>query len=135
MHLVINQVVELEHVHVTHRHRAFQFDPGTAIEQAGLPGRRQIGQFQHRLDLGLARAIENRRRHRHTGTKISGKVIERALVEAEQQGVKGKEVTLFLLAKLKELTAGDSFAVNLQLLYHNAQNSARLAVEMAKLYG
>lgn len=62
------------------------------------------------------------------------KVIQQALVEADQQGVKGKEVTLFMLAKLKELTKGDSFAVNLQLLFHNARNSAKLAIELANLY-
>lgn len=61
-------------------------------------------------------------------------VIQQALVDANQQGVKGKQVTLFMLGKLKELTGGDSFAANLQLLYNNARNSAKLAIELAKLY-
>ncbi len=61
-------------------------------------------------------------------------VIQQALVEADRQGIKGKQVTLFMLGKLKELTGGDSFAANLQLLYNNARNSAKLAIELAKLY-
>jgi len=62
------------------------------------------------------------------------RVIQQALEEAGRQGVKGKQVTLFMLAKLKELTDGDSFAANLQLLQHNARNSAKLAIELAELY-
>ena len=45
-----------------------------------------------------------------------------------------EEVTLFLLAKLRKLTAVNSFAVTLRLLYINARNSAKLAIELAKLY-
>ena len=62
------------------------------------------------------------------------KVIQKAMVEADQQGLKGKEATLFMLAKMKELTSGDSFSANLQLLNHNARNSARLAIELGELY-
>jgi pseudouridine-5'-phosphate glycosidase len=62
------------------------------------------------------------------------RAVQQALAEADRQGVKGKQVTLFMLEKLKELTSGDSFAANLQLLYNNARNSAKLAVELAKLY-
>ena len=62
------------------------------------------------------------------------KVIRQALIEADQLGIKGKEVTLFMLGKVKELTAGESFAANLELLYNNARNSAKLAIELAKLY-
>ena len=62
------------------------------------------------------------------------KVIEQALVEADRLGAKGKEVTLFMLGKVKELTAGESYAANLELLYNNARNSAILAIELTNLY-
>lgn len=53
--------------------------------------------------------------------------IWRALAEAEAEGVKGKEVTPFLLAKVAELTGGDSLAANIALV----KNNARLAAEIA----
>jgi pseudouridine-5'-phosphate glycosidase len=61
-------------------------------------------------------------------------VIEKAIVEADKNGIKGREVTLFLLAKIKDLTKGVSFESNLELLYNNARNSSKLAVELSKLY-
>jgi pseudouridylate synthase len=62
------------------------------------------------------------------------KIISKAVAEAEKQGIQGKEVTLFLLREIKELTGGDSYTTNLQLLYNNARNASKLAVELSKLY-
>ena len=59
--------------------------------------------------------------------------IEAALKEADEKGVKGKESTPFLLAKVKELTDGASLDSNIQLVYNNAQVGAKLAVELCKL--
>ncbi|WP_407731337.1 pseudouridine-5'-phosphate glycosidase [Pseudocitrobacter faecalis] len=56
--------------------------------------------------------------------------IDRAVVEAEQQGVVGKESTPFLLARVAELTGGDSLKSNIQLVFNNAI----LACEIAKEY-
>ena len=56
--------------------------------------------------------------------------IDRALKEAEAAGVKGKEVTPFLLAKVVELTGGDSLESNIQLVLNNARLAARTAAEM-----
>jgi len=61
------------------------------------------------------------------------KVIDEALLEAEAKGVRGKEATPFLLAKVKEITKGDSLEANIQLVYNNARVGAQLAVELAKL--
>ncbi|HEX8785655.1 MAG TPA: pseudouridine-5'-phosphate glycosidase [Telluria sp.] len=58
-------------------------------------------------------------------------IIEQALGEAEQQGVKGKAVTPFLLARIKELTSGRSLATNIALVKHNALVGAKLAVALA----
>jgi len=57
-------------------------------------------------------------------------IITQALGEADQQGVKGKAVTPFLLARIKELTQGRSLATNIALVKHNALVGARLAVAL-----
>jgi len=57
--------------------------------------------------------------------------IGRALEEADMLGIKGKESTPFLLAKVKELTGGDSLDANIALVYNNARLAARLAVAYA----
>ena len=59
--------------------------------------------------------------------------IERALKEADALGITGKESTPFLLAKVKELTGGDSLHSNIELVYNNARLAAKLAVAYAKL--
>ncbi len=58
--------------------------------------------------------------------------IERALEEADRLGITGKESTPFLLAKVKELTGGDSLRSNIELVYNNARLAARLAVACAQ---
>lgn len=60
-------------------------------------------------------------------------VIDRALAEADDLGVRGKDITPFLLAKIKEITKGVSFASNVQLAYNNARVAARVAKELCKL--
>lgn len=59
--------------------------------------------------------------------------IDRALAMAEEAGVKGKNITPFLLAHIVELTGGDSLKTNIQLAFNNARAAARIAVELAKL--
>lgn len=61
------------------------------------------------------------------------RVILQAVKEQNEQGVKGKESTPFLLAKVKELTGGDSLDSNIQLVYNNARLGAQLAVQLSKL--
>ena len=57
--------------------------------------------------------------------------IDKALKEAEELAIKGKNVTPFLLAKIKELTDGTSLTANIQLVYNNAKVAALIAVELA----
>lgn len=59
-------------------------------------------------------------------------IIEKAVVEAQEKGIKGKDTTPFLLAKIKEITGGDSLAANIELVYNNARLAAQIAVELAK---
>lgn len=59
--------------------------------------------------------------------------INQALVEADENGIKGKEITPFLLSKIKEITEGKSLESNIQLVYNNARLAAKLSVELSKL--
>jgi pseudouridylate synthase len=59
--------------------------------------------------------------------------IDRALKEAEEKGIKGKETTPFLLAKIKDITGGDSLDTNIKLVYNNAKLAAKIACEFSKL--
>jgi pseudouridine-5'-phosphate glycosidase len=54
--------------------------------------------------------------------------IEQALREATEQGISGKASTPFLLARVCEITGGDSLASNIQLVLNNARLAASIAV-------
>jgi len=54
--------------------------------------------------------------------------IEQAIREAGELGIKGKEVTPFLLGRVKDLTGGDSLESNIQLVLNNAALASRIAV-------
>lgn len=56
--------------------------------------------------------------------------INNAVIEANKNGIKGKNSTPFLLSKVKEITKGKSLESNIELVYNNA----RLATEIAKAY-
>ena len=60
--------------------------------------------------------------------------IEQALAEAAEKGVKGKATTPFLLAKVKELTGGDSLNSNIRLVYNNAALAAKTAKALKEMY-
>ena len=57
-------------------------------------------------------------------------VIEKAIAEMDERGIRGKECTPFLLAKIAEITGGESLASNIQLVYNNAA----VGTEIAKAY-
>lgn len=57
--------------------------------------------------------------------------ISLALTEADEQGVLGKDVTPFLLARVVDLTGGDSLKSNIQLVFNNVALAARIATAMA----
>ena len=60
-------------------------------------------------------------------------VIDQAIAEAQEKGIHGKETTPFLLAKVKEITGGDSLEANIQLVFNNAKLAAQTAVAYANL--
>ena len=56
--------------------------------------------------------------------------IEQALAESRAQGIKGKETTPFLLARVVELTGGESLESNIQLVLNNARVAAQTAIQL-----
>lgn len=54
-------------------------------------------------------------------------IIARAIKEADKKGIKGKDTTPFLLAKVVELTGGKSLDTNIALVINNAHLGARIA--------
>ena len=59
-------------------------------------------------------------------------VIKEALKECEEQGVKGKRITPFLLSKVKDLTEGASLEANIKLVLHNADIGSKIALGLTK---
>lgn len=56
------------------------------------------------------------------------KIIDQAIADEEAAGIKGKESTPFLLARIVELTEGRSLDSNIQLVYNNAKLGAEIAL-------
>ena len=59
--------------------------------------------------------------------------IDQAIRECNEKGIHGKETTPFLLARVAELTGGNSLASNIRLVYNNAKIAAQTAAIYATL--
>ncbi len=59
--------------------------------------------------------------------------IEQALKEADKKGIHGKASTPFLLARVCELTGGNSLDSNIQLVLNNARLGAQIAAQYCQL--
>ena len=59
--------------------------------------------------------------------EVIDKAIDQALPEMDEAGVHGKQCTPFMLAKVKDLTGGESLASNIQLVLNNARLAAKTA--------
>ena len=59
--------------------------------------------------------------------------IDKAVAECKAQGIHGKATTPFLLARIKDITGGDSLDSNIQLVFNNARVAAKTAAELSKL--
>ena len=64
---------------------------------------------------------------------VINKAIDEAVAEAKAQGIHGKETTPFLLARIKDITGGDSLDSNIQLVFNNARLAAQTAAELCRL--
>ncbi len=58
--------------------------------------------------------------------------IDQAIAECNEKGIHGKATTPFLLARVAELTGGDSLASNIQLVFNNAALAAKTAAALTK---
>ena len=65
--------------------------------------------------------------------EVISRAIDEAIAAANAQGIHGKATTPFLLAKVKELTGGDSLDSNIQLVFNNARLAAQTACALARL--
>ncbi len=59
--------------------------------------------------------------------------IDQAVAECKAQGIHGKATTPFLLARIKDITGGDSLDSNIQLVFSNARLASKTACELSKL--
>ena len=59
--------------------------------------------------------------------------IESALKEADEKNIGGKNVTPFLLDKVKTITAGKSLDSNIELVYNNAKVAAQIAKDLSDI--
>ena len=64
--------------------------------------------------------------------EVIEKAINQALREMDEAGIHGKQCTPFLLAKVKDLTGGESLASNIQLVLNNARLAAKTAKALCK---
>ncbi len=60
------------------------------------------------------------------------KCIDEALEDMKAEGIHGKQTTPYLLARISEITGGDSLDSNIQLVYNNAKLAAQVACEMCR---
>ena len=64
--------------------------------------------------------------------EVINQAIDQAIAQANAQGIHGKATTPFLLAKVKELTGGDSLDSNIQLVFNNARLAAQTACALCR---
>ena len=65
--------------------------------------------------------------------KVIDEAVKKALDMADQQGIKGKAITPFLLKTIVELTKGDSLESNIKLVLNNAKLGAQIIKEYKNL--
>jgi len=63
---------------------------------------------------------------------IAESAIQQATQEADEQGISGKEITPFVLERVKQITDGQSMTANIALLVNNARVAGQIAVELEK---
>ena len=69
----------------------------------------------------------------HVNAAVINAAIDKAVAECKAQGIHGKATTPFLLARIKDITGGDSLDSNIQLVFNNARVAAKTAAELSKL--
>ncbi|PNF24193.1 Pseudouridine-5'-phosphate glycosidase, partial [Cryptotermes secundus] len=88
--------------------------------------------LQLRLNSGILLAVPIPEAEAMEGGEIE-KAINTAVKEAEDHGIRGKEVTPFILNQVISLTGGRSLASNIALIKNNAKVGAQVALELARI--
>lgn len=91
--------------------------------------------FRAKLDMGLegGMLVTNPIPEEYSmPADLINEAIDQAIDEANRLHIHGKQTTPFLLAKVKELTGGDSLSANIQLVLNNARLAAQTAVAMCR---
>ena len=65
--------------------------------------------------------------------QLHDRVLEESLDELKHRGIRGKDVTPFLLDRFQRETKGESLQVNKQIIRNNARLAARIAAALATL--
>lgn len=91
--------------------------------------------FRTKIDLGLrgGMLVTNPIPEKYSmQPEVINKAIEEALNELNEKGIHGKQCTPFLLAKVKDLTGGESLEANIELVLNNARLAAKTAAALCK---
>ncbi|HAG7637588.1 TPA: pseudouridine-5'-phosphate glycosidase [Escherichia coli] len=110
------------------------FDVSIRLDSASEIARAMAVKWQSGLNGGLVVANPIPEQFAMPEESINA-AIDQAVAEAEEQGVIGKESTPFLLARVAELTGGDSLKSNIQLVFNNAILASEIAKEYQRLAG
>jgi pseudouridine-5'-phosphate glycosidase len=62
---------------------------------------------------------------------LHARVLAEALAAAEREGIRGRDITPFLLARFHAETGGESLRANVRLVLRNAELAAQIAVALA----
>ena len=91
--------------------------------------------FRAKLDMGLkgGMLVTNPIPEEYSmDPDVINKAIDEAVEESKRLGIHGKQTTPYLLAKIKDITGGDSLASNIRLVYNNAELAAKIAGSLAR---
>ncbi|RNF38415.1 pseudouridine-5'-phosphate glycosidase [Planococcus salinus] len=112
--------------------RSSSFDLSSRADDVKMLAGMLNAQWELGLEGGAVVANPIPQEHALEESFING-IIEKAMTEAKENGISGKQVTPFLLGKVKELTEGASLVANIELVKHNAKVGAQLAVAYNQL--
>jgi hypothetical protein len=114
VHLVVHQVVQLQHVHVAHRDRALEGFTGATVGQGGLRARGVealglgdalgVGQVQHRADFAFVRAVKDRRGEGDTLGQVGGHLDDFFVRQGVEVFVLAAAAVVHLVEELADLS-------------------------------
>ena len=89
--------------------------------------------MQHREKVKARKGRDPAVHGKQSVKKLLGQNQGAANAEIEKEGIKGKDTTPYLLAKVKDLTKGESLESNIKLVYNNAKVGSLIANELCAL--